>query len=68
MQEMRESLRIAEMLTSFSLDEFLNDVMNRYALRMCIVEIVEEAIAIGLHILREHFHESVEGYAQVFRS
>ena len=31
------------------------------------MEIVEAAVVMGLHILREHFRESIEGYAQVFK-
>jgi len=67
LREIRESMRIAETIVSLDLNEFLNDVRNRYTLRLCIVEIVEAAAALGLHILREHFRESAEGYVQVFR-
>ena len=67
LKEIRESLRVVEAVASLDLSEFIADVRNRYTLRLGIVEIVEAATAIGLHVLRERFNEDVEGYVQVFR-
>jgi len=66
-EEIRESLRVAEEIVSLDLNEFLADVRNRYTLRLSIVEIVEATTLIGLHILREQFNDTAEGYVQVFR-
>jgi len=66
-EEIRESLRVAEEIVSLDLNEFLTDVRNRYTLRLSIVEVVEAATLIGLHILREQFNDTAEGYVQVFR-
>ena len=66
-EELRESLRVAEEIVSLDLNEFLADIRNRYTLRLSIVEIVEAATLIGLHILREQFNDTAEGYVQVFR-
>jgi len=66
-EEIRRSLRVAEEIISLDLNEFLADVRNRYTLRLSIVEIVEAATLIGLHILREQFSDTAEGYVQVFR-
>jgi len=66
-EELRESLRVAEEIVSLGLNEFLADIRNRYTLRLSIVEIVEAATLIGLHILREQFNDTAEGYVQVFR-
>ncbi len=39
----------------------------RLLFRLIRIEIVEAAVTIGLHILREQFGEEVEGYVQVFK-
>ncbi len=67
LNDIREALKIVEMIVSLNQDEYAADVRNRYTLRLCIVEIVEAAVTIGLHILREQFGEEVEGYVQVFK-
>ena len=65
--EIKESLKIAGNLVSLSLGEFLGDVRNRYTLRLALVEVVEAAATLGLHILREHFNvEKTDGYTQIF--
>jgi len=66
-EEIEESLRVVEKIVSLDLNAFLADVRNRYTLRLSIVEIVEAATLIGLHILREQFNDRAEGYVQVFR-
>lgn len=40
-------------MASLPYDEFMGDLRNRYTLRLAILEIVEAAISMGLHILRE---------------
>lgn len=67
LQEIEDSLKVAERILSLDLDEFISDARNRYTLRLCIIEIVEAAVAIGLHILREQFREEAEGIVQTFR-
>jgi len=67
LEEVRESLRVVESIVSLNLSEFIGDVRNRYTLRLGVVEIVEAATSIGLHILRERLGEEAEGYVQVFR-
>ncbi len=67
LDEIRRSLRVAEEVVSLSLEDFLSDVRNRYTLRLALVEVVEAAAVLGLHILRERFgEEEIEGYARVF--
>jgi len=68
LEEIKRSLRVIETVISQSMDEFLADVRNRYTLRLSVVEIVEAAASIGLHILREQFGEDAEGYVSVFRA
>ncbi|UNQ73172.1 hypothetical protein [Infirmifilum sp. NZ] len=46
---------------SSNLSEFIGNVRNRYTLRLGVVEIVEAATSIGLHILRERLSEEAEG-------
>jgi len=67
LEDVRRSLGVVESIVSLDPGEFLADVRNRYTLRLGVVEIVEAATSIGLHILRERFNESAEGYVQVFR-
>jgi len=55
--EIRRSLKVVEEVISHDLSEFLADVRNRYTLRLSMVEMVEAATSIGLHILREQFSE-----------
>ncbi|PLJ78201.1 hypothetical protein [Infirmifilum sp. SLHALR2] len=54
-----------ESTVSSNLSEFIGNVRNRYTLRLGVVEIVEAATSIGLHILRERLIEEAEGYVQV---
>ncbi|MGB9717840.1 MAG: type VII toxin-antitoxin system HepT family RNase toxin [Thermoproteota archaeon] len=67
LKDVGNSLKIAEDLTSLSLDEFLGDVRNRYTLRLALVEIVEAMTSLGLYILRERLKTEAEGYIAVFR-
>ncbi|RLG86028.1 MAG: hypothetical protein DRO39_04140 [Thermoprotei archaeon] len=63
-----ESLRVAESIVAMGFEEFASDIRNRYILRLALVEVVEAATSLGLHILREDLGvRTVESYAQVFR-
>lgn len=61
LRDIEEALSVARSVVSLPLDEFLRDVRNRYTLRLALVEIVEAACSIGLHLSREE-GRSVEGY------
>ncbi|MEX2706816.1 MAG: DUF86 domain-containing protein [Candidatus Freyrarchaeum guaymaensis] len=52
-------------MASLPYDEFMGDLRNRYTLRLAILEIVEAAISMGLHILREKQEaEKIESYSE----
>lgn len=68
LEEIKDSLKVAENIVSMDLEAFISDIRNKYTLRMVLVEIVEAATSLGLHILREKYSESeIEGYAKVFK-
>jgi len=67
LDDMERALRVMEIMISLNQDEYTSDIRNRYTLRLCVIKIVEAAVILGLHILREHFNEHVEGYVHVFK-
>lgn len=68
LSDLTESLRVAESIVAMGFEEFASDIRNRYTLRLALVEVVEAATSLGLHILREDLGvRTVESYAQVFR-
>ena len=66
LRDLEKGLKIIEEITSTDLEDFLNDLKSRYALRMAIVEIIETAANIGLILLREHGAHEVKGYPHIF--
>ena len=67
LEDIESSLRIIKEIVSVSLEDFMGDLRSRYALRYALIEVVEAASTIGLHILREDFGVNrVESYAQVY--
>jgi len=68
MEELKNSLDMAVRTVGLSEDVFMGDVRNRYTLRLALVEVVESAVDIGLHVLRKDFGvDRVEGYLEIFR-
>ncbi len=68
MEELKNSLDTAVQTVGLSEDDFMGDVRNRYTLRLALVEVVESAVDVGLHVLREDFGvDRVEGYLEIFR-
>jgi len=62
LREIKEALRYMEDLVSMDERDFIADYRSRYALRHLILEIVEAAISLSLHILSEDFGEKAETY------
>ncbi|RLE73202.1 MAG: DUF86 domain-containing protein [Thermoprotei archaeon] len=67
-REIEDSLAIAKDIVSMDYSSFIQDIRNRYTLRLALVEIVEAAASLGLYLLRELRNiKKVEGYFQIFR-
>lgn len=68
LSDIKESIKVAESIINLPYNEFMSDVRNRYTLRLALLEIVESACNIGLHILREKLGiEKVEGYSDIIK-
>lgn len=64
--EIVEGLNVIKDVISMPKNSFLNDLRSRYAIRYAVVEIVEAAALIGLHILENVFGVSPETYSEIF--
>ncbi|MEM3447224.1 MAG: DUF86 domain-containing protein [Candidatus Korarchaeum sp.] len=65
--EIEEAIDELEKLFLMDEESFLRNRTARFSARYSIVQVVEAAADIGLHVLERRFNESPESYRDVFR-